>query len=225
MADQMQPDETPRCTAHSSRTGERCKQRPIAGGTVCGTHGGRAPQVKAAAQQRLDAARAEVTARSFGLPIVTTPTEALLGELYRTAGVVAWLDSIVADLPKGDIARGVVSVTTREGDRAGREVEIAASVNVWVDLWERERRHLVLVSKACHDVKIDAARVELAARQGELLAGLIDRILDAVLDGLVSSLGAGAVVDRIRASWGAVVGEVVPAQLLASATADGGVSA
>jgi hypothetical protein len=41
------------CTAHSTRTGERCKRAPINGGTVCHMHGGSAPQVKAKAADRL----------------------------------------------------------------------------------------------------------------------------------------------------------------------------
>lgn len=45
--------ERPRCTARSSRTGAPCRRWPIDGGTVCGTHGGRAPQVKEAALARL----------------------------------------------------------------------------------------------------------------------------------------------------------------------------
>ncbi len=41
------------CTAHSSRTGDRCKRHAIIGGTVCPSHGGRAPQVRAAADKRI----------------------------------------------------------------------------------------------------------------------------------------------------------------------------
>lgn len=41
------------CTAHSTRTGERCRQRAIRGGSVCRTHGGSAPQVRQKAQERL----------------------------------------------------------------------------------------------------------------------------------------------------------------------------
>ena len=46
---------TPRrqCTAKAKGTGQRCRQRPIRGGTVCHKHGGSAPQVKAAAARRL----------------------------------------------------------------------------------------------------------------------------------------------------------------------------
>ena len=42
-----------RCAAHSSQTGERCKKAAIKGGTVCASHGGRAPQVKKSAKERL----------------------------------------------------------------------------------------------------------------------------------------------------------------------------
>lgn len=44
---------SPQCSAKSSRTGQPCKRMAILGGTVCPTHGGQAPQVKAAAAQRV----------------------------------------------------------------------------------------------------------------------------------------------------------------------------
>lgn len=43
-----------RCSAKSSRTGEPCKKYAIVGGTVCDTHGGRAPQVREAARRRIE---------------------------------------------------------------------------------------------------------------------------------------------------------------------------
>ena len=46
------PVSAARCTAHS-RSGEQCKQTPIAGGTVCRYHGGGAPQVRRKAALRL----------------------------------------------------------------------------------------------------------------------------------------------------------------------------
>jgi hypothetical protein len=45
--------EPAKCTGHSSQTGEPCKNWPIRGGTVCHKHGGRAPQVKRKAEQRI----------------------------------------------------------------------------------------------------------------------------------------------------------------------------
>ncbi len=47
-------NESRRCAAHSSQTGQRCKKAAIKGGTVCASHGGRAPQVKRSAKERLE---------------------------------------------------------------------------------------------------------------------------------------------------------------------------
>lgn len=44
-----------RCTAHKTN-GEPCNSYRLAGMTVCNAHGGRAPQVRRAAQKRLDSA-------------------------------------------------------------------------------------------------------------------------------------------------------------------------
>lgn len=56
--DNTDPKDTPRrqCRATAKSTGERCKRRPIIGGTVCRMHGGAAPQVQRSARQRLLAA-------------------------------------------------------------------------------------------------------------------------------------------------------------------------
>ncbi len=45
----------PGCAGHRSGDGQPCGVRPITGGTVCQTHGGRAPQVKRAAAERVAA--------------------------------------------------------------------------------------------------------------------------------------------------------------------------
>ena len=50
------------CIAHS-RSGAKCKQPAIMGGTVCRYHGGKAPQVIASAQARLLAIQFPAIAR------------------------------------------------------------------------------------------------------------------------------------------------------------------
>jgi hypothetical protein len=69
MIDPMdQPDPmdlaTARCRARA-RSGARCRRWPIAGGTVCVSHGGKAPQVARVAAERLDLARLVYAARLY----------------------------------------------------------------------------------------------------------------------------------------------------------------
>lgn len=52
-----------RCKAHTSK-GKPCRRAPILGGEVCPSHGGRAPQVKAAAERRQLAQALEADARA-----------------------------------------------------------------------------------------------------------------------------------------------------------------
>lgn len=60
MTEPMKPR---RCTAHTG-SGNQCRRAPIRGGTVCPSHGGRAPQVKAAAERRHAAQALEADARA-----------------------------------------------------------------------------------------------------------------------------------------------------------------
>jgi hypothetical protein len=48
-----EPADHRRCTARANRSGQRCKRAAIASGTVCPTHGGRAPAVKRRAAERV----------------------------------------------------------------------------------------------------------------------------------------------------------------------------
>jgi hypothetical protein len=54
-ADLMAVPAPRRCSAKSKSTGKPCQRPAIPGGTVCRYHGGAAPQVKAAAMDRLRA--------------------------------------------------------------------------------------------------------------------------------------------------------------------------
>lgn len=56
-----------RCKAHSTRTGERCKNAAMLGTTVCRYHGALAPQVKAAARARLENAADRMARNLLGL--------------------------------------------------------------------------------------------------------------------------------------------------------------
>jgi hypothetical protein len=65
-----------RCRAHSSRTGEPCKNLAMQGGTACRYHGGAAKHVKAAARARLENA-AELMAKQLLGIALTAESEAV----------------------------------------------------------------------------------------------------------------------------------------------------
>jgi ribosomal protein L35AE/L33A len=207
-------DDATRCTATSKQSGERCKRRPIRGGSVCAMHGGKTPAVVAKAEQRLQARQALLAAEAFGLPREVDPHSALLEELHRCAGAVQWLGAIVADLQKDEIGWGKVKETHGTQLEKGTDngVTKAAQVNVFVRLWQEERDRLAKVAKTCVDVGIEERRVRLAESAGQQLAAVIRAVLDRLeLSDGQRSLAVQVVPDELRRLAGdaVVAGQVV----------------
>ena len=74
------PPDDKRCRAKSQRSGERCRNWSIRGGTVCAqSHGGRAPQTAIAAKRRLQLADAHAAVEAMDLePLDDVPGQLLL---------------------------------------------------------------------------------------------------------------------------------------------------
>lgn len=80
-----------RCTAHK-KTGERCKNAARAAQTVCGYHGGSAPQTVAKAKRRLEAAADRLTERLIGLAENDLKDGTKVGAYVQFGAVTAALD-------------------------------------------------------------------------------------------------------------------------------------
>ena len=183
------------CVATSKQTGKRCQRQLKDGVRVCRYHGGAAPAVKAAAQRRGQAERARRAVATFGLAVEVAPEVALLEEVHRTAGHVAWLAALVAGLDRAQL---------RQYDQVGLQ-----RPSGWVELYQTERVHLVAVCKAALAAGVEERRVQLAERQGELVAELLTTAVRA----------AGMSREQEEAAYAAVRGRLARLTLV---PADGG---
>ena len=100
-----------RCTAKSKTTGKQCKNLPITGGTVCVSHGGSIPAVKAAAQRKMialiDPALATLYRALYECDEWPSKIRAALGILDRAGmgpGSTLTLDTDKTDLSQLSIA-------------------------------------------------------------------------------------------------------------------------
>lgn len=135
---------------------------------------------------------------TYGLDREIDPRDALLEEVHRTAGAVDWLRGQVSALAAESVTWGVTEERSSSVD--GDSTTQTAAVNVWVQLYQAERKHLVDVCKAAISAGIEERRVRLAEQQGELLADVIRGILaDLDLTPAQTARVAEVVPRRLRA--------------------------
>ena len=113
-----------RCTARSSRTGKPCQQAPINGGTVCVTHGGRAPQVKRKAAERLADLIDPDRALREAARLAYSDVRMLFDEEGRLKPVKDWPDELAA-------AIGGIEVLKRNVDSHDGRTDDVIKVKVW----------------------------------------------------------------------------------------------
>lgn len=133
-----------KCSAKSSRTGQPCGKWAVRGSNVCGTHGGSAPQVRAAARRRLQALAPFATSvlaelasgvavdPSTGVPVAVPPgvRQRAAAELLKMSGAGApqELDLAVSEgAPRPDLDTVLDAAITQALASRGIEVPGAGS--------------------------------------------------------------------------------------------------
>src|SRR5690625_228354 len=168
-----------KCSA-KNRAGKPCGNWAIKGGTVCRSHGGAAPRVKAAAARRRAQAEAAKALALFGAPKDVEPSQALLDLVHWTAGEVEYWREQVRALAEQDPA-ALTWGKTREktgGQDVGDTYEAKPHV-AYVMLYAAQDR-LAQYATAALKAGVEERRVRLAESQGSLVADVIRRILDAL---------------------------------------------
>lgn len=159
-----------KCKAHSKlQGGNQCQLPPMAGQSVCGSHGGRTQRSKAAAAKRVT----EANLRSTLGALTVVPVENPLAELQRLAGEArAWKElcaSHVANLERmrygmegGEAIRGEIILFERAIDRCLAILGTIAKLNI--------DERLVRIAEAQRDMVIEAldAGIKKAGVSGPL---------------------------------------------------------
>jgi hypothetical protein len=191
------------CSKKSKRRpGDRCHASPIRGTAVCRTHGGQRTDVLKARGEALSAWRA-VPGRQD-----VSPAEAVMAMLQMSwARVHVYAGLLEAQLDEADPSRGVgygeglIGHTFSASPSVG-VYESGEAVRGLAKLEAEERDRCVRYAKTAHDMGIADREIRLAEAQGQMLAGVISRILDAL---------------DLTAAQRALVSTVVPRELLAIA--------
>ena len=121
---------SPKCRGKSSRTGLPCKRRAILGGAVCPTHGGSAPQVKAAAAQRVRDMLAEAIDPNRVLREKGRLAYSDIRELFDDAGNVLPIKKWPEDAARAVASVEVVTKNLTTGDGKVDEV-------IKLKLWDK----------------------------------------------------------------------------------------
>lgn len=187
----------PQCGA-KTRSGGRCKRGAGAGTDhvgvgSCKHHGGSTPSGRAAAQKQIAMREVE----TYGLPVDIDPHTALLEELHRTAGHVAWLNDKVRSLKDDELnedgrVKRAGNMIGPVGGAQGGFPEWKPSV--WIAMYRDERKHLADVAQACIKAGIEERRVRVAEQTGQLFATVIKGILEDL--GVVDDPNVGTIVRK-----------------------------
>jgi len=157
---------------------ERCK-RPAGWGTNhqgfgrCKLHGGKSPNGNTSAGKQM-AAAAAVT---LGLPRDVDAHTALMEEVQRSAGHVAWYGELVRTIEQDGLVWGL-SEDVVGGKNHGKTFR--AAPNIWLNLYNQERKHLAQVSAAAIKAGIDERRLELEKSQSTAISAAFFAMLDAL---------------------------------------------
>ena len=145
-----------RCAAHSKlRAGGQCHRRPMAGQEVCASHGGRSPQAKASAAERVT----EEKIRKVLGALTIVPVDNPLAELQILAGEAkAWkqvchdhmaaLTAMRYGTEGGEAIRGEIVLFERALDRCGKILVDIAKLNIDERLARVSEAQLDLTTRA-----------------------------------------------------------------------------
>lgn len=117
----------------------------------------------------------------YGEPLDTNPIDALLDEVRRTAGHIAWLGDRIgkmhAPLMEQLYAENGDPRIGPDGKPLYKTAAIPPEVDGWLKNYQSERAHLVRTASACLNAGVNERLVQIAEHQGARLADAVETIL------------------------------------------------
>jgi len=164
------------------KNNDPCASSPAPGATRCGRHGGNSPRAKAAAGKRVAEAELAQKVGTLGIrekyPDVD-PGQALLTEIQISHAHVQWLRAKVAEIEPNELIWGTTKTESGIGPQGPVDMTVQeAGFHTWYQLYTKEREHFAKLTTMALKAGIEARKIQLAERTGEMVAGAIQRILD-----------------------------------------------
>ena len=179
-----------RCLAHN-KSGGPCGRIPEDGADVCLNHGGGAPQVKAAARERVQLELARRECDKLGIEVEIDPAEALIRAVWRAQGNLMFYEAQVARLD---------DVITGETGPGGAYKQTAHPL---VILYHDAEKWVANVSSAALRAGVEERRVRMAERDSA-------QIIQAQVDTLIA-MGLESRLDEFRVAFVASLDRVASA--------------
>jgi hypothetical protein len=169
------------CGAWNPKRQKHCGQRAgqgtdHLGDGSCKVHFGNSPNHERAAQNE----RARRAVATYGLPVQIDAIVALEQEIWRTHGHVLWLTEVIQELNPDALVWGVTKRSTKTGLEQGtvdtESEEQAAAINIWLELYRAERKHLLAVTSEAIRCGIAERQVKILEQQGRMFADALTAI-------------------------------------------------
>lgn len=124
-------------------------------------------------KRKIEEIRATARFGNFPIPQDMSPVDILMDELTRSAGFCYWIESKL-----GEWDDSLVDLQTENIDDKGSMQIATNNKALWLDIWQRERKHLATVAKMCIDAGVTERQVSLAEAQSRMMFMLINEAFD-----------------------------------------------
>jgi hypothetical protein len=124
-------------------------------------------------KRKVEEIRSTARFGGFYIPEDVSPIDVLLDELKRSTAFCAWIESKMAEW-----ADELVPLGKAHEDDKGSLQQFATNEAAWIEVWQKERRHLATVAKMCIDAGVSERQVQLAEKQADVMFMLINEAFD-----------------------------------------------